>query len=57
MIPNKLLIWGKYMFEMMSGLKIHYMKSEIITIGGDNNTLAFYADMFNCPPRKLHMKI
>jgi hypothetical protein len=45
------------MFEMMSGLKIHYMKSEIITIGGDNNTLAFYADMFNCPTRKLHMKI
>jgi hypothetical protein len=44
------------MFEMMSGLKINYLKSEFITIGGDNDVMTFYADMFNCKVGKLPMK-
>jgi hypothetical protein len=37
-INLKLLL---YTFEMMSGLKINYLKSEFITIGGDNEVMAF----------------
>jgi hypothetical protein len=37
-----------YMFELMSGSKINYLKSETVIIGGHNNIMAFYADSFNC---------
>jgi hypothetical protein len=45
-----------YTFEMISGLKINYLKSEFITIGRDNDVMAFYADMFKCQVGKLPMK-
>ena len=37
-----------YMFEMMRGLKIDFIKSEIFTIGGDNSIAKFYSDLFSC---------
>uniref|UniRef100_A0A453F4P8 Reverse transcriptase domain-containing protein n=1 Tax=Aegilops tauschii subsp. strangulata TaxID=200361 RepID=A0A453F4P8_AEGTS len=37
-----------YMFELMSGLKINFLKSEILCIGGDDDTLTFYSELFNC---------
>jgi hypothetical protein len=37
-----------YMFELMSGLKINYTKSEIFVIGGDNNIAEMYSSMFGC---------
>jgi hypothetical protein len=37
-----------YMFELMSGLKINYAKSEIFMIGGDNNIAETYSSMFGC---------
>jgi hypothetical protein len=45
-----------YMFEMMSGLKINFLKSEIITIGGDNTMDEFYSNMFNFQVGKLPIK-
>ena len=37
-----------YVFELMSGLKINYSKSEIFLIGGDNNIVETYVEMFGC---------
>jgi hypothetical protein len=37
-----------YMFELMSGLKINYTRSEIFMIGGDNNIAEMYSSMFGC---------
>ena len=37
-----------YMFEMMSGLKVNFQKSEILTVGGDENVVNKYAEIFNC---------
>uniref|UniRef100_A0A453DWC1 Reverse transcriptase domain-containing protein n=1 Tax=Aegilops tauschii subsp. strangulata TaxID=200361 RepID=A0A453DWC1_AEGTS len=37
-----------YMFEMMSGLKINFQKSEILTVGGDESIIREYAELFNC---------
>ena len=37
-----------YMFELMSGLKINFLKSEVLCVGGDEDTLAFYVELFNC---------
>ena len=45
-----------YMFELMSGLKINFLKSEVIVLGGDNIITAHYADMFNCQVGKLPLK-
>ena len=45
-----------YLFELMSGLKINFDKSEIIIIGGDNETNMAYADMFGCQVGSLPMK-
>jgi uridylate kinase len=47
-----------YMFEMMSGLKINYMKSEVVVIGGGggNHVMKSYSEMFNCQVDKLPMK-
>ena len=32
-----------YIFELMSGLKINFMKSEILCIGGDEETIVFFS--------------
>jgi hypothetical protein len=45
-----------YMFELMSRLKNNFLKSEIVTIGGDNEIASFYADMFGCQVGSLPMK-
>jgi hypothetical protein len=45
-----------YMFEMLSGLKINYLKSEFISIGVDNDVMALYANMFNSQDEKIPMK-
>jgi hypothetical protein len=45
-----------YMFELMSGLKINFMKSEIFSINADNDTTKFYSDLFNCQVGQLPMK-
>jgi len=37
-----------YLYEVMSGLKINFAKSEIIMINGDNDKHLVYADLFNC---------
>lgn len=37
-----------YTFEMMSGLKANFHKSEILTIGGDDHINKSYAELFNC---------
>jgi hypothetical protein len=37
-----------YMFEQLSGLKINFDKSEILTIGGDHSMALSYAQNFNC---------
>ena len=37
-----------YIFELMSGLKVSYQKSEILIVGGDENIVKQYADLFNC---------
>ena len=37
-----------YTFEMMSGLKVNFQKSEILTVGGDDNVVKQYAELFNC---------
>jgi hypothetical protein len=52
-INLKLLL---YMFELMLGLKINFLKSKIFTIGGDNEIASFYADMFGCQVGSLPMK-
>lgn len=45
-----------YMFELMSGLKINFLKSEIFVIEGDNEISSCYANMFNCQVGNLPMK-
>ena len=37
-----------YMFEMMSGLKVNFQKSEILTMGGDESVVNKYAEIFDC---------
>jgi hypothetical protein len=37
-----------YIFEQLSGLKINFEKSEILSIGGDNDMDSSFADIFNC---------
>uniref|UniRef100_A0A8I6XWR9 Reverse transcriptase domain-containing protein n=1 Tax=Hordeum vulgare subsp. vulgare TaxID=112509 RepID=A0A8I6XWR9_HORVV len=37
-----------YLFEIMSGLKINFLKSEILLVGADDDTMRNYADMSNC---------
>jgi hypothetical protein len=44
-INLKLLL---YMFEMMSGLKVNFQKIEILAVGGDEDVVEEYADLFNC---------
>jgi hypothetical protein len=45
-----------YMFELMSGLKINFSKSEIFTINADNDVTSFYSNLFNCQVGQLQMK-
>lgn len=42
---TKLLL---YLYEVMSGLKINFIKSEIVLINGDNLLATQYAEIFNC---------
>jgi hypothetical protein len=37
-----------YLYEMMSGLKTNFTKSEVILINGDENKRVQMADLFNC---------
>jgi hypothetical protein len=37
-----------YLYEMMSGLKINFSKSEVIMINGDDERSIQIAEMFNC---------
>jgi len=36
-----------YSYELMSGLKINFSKSEVILINGDNDLCLQYAELFN----------
>lgn len=42
---TKLLL---YLYESMSGLKINFLKSEIVLVNWDNLIAKQYADIFNC---------
>lgn len=44
-VNPKLLL---YMYELMSGPNISIHKSEIICVGGDDDTIKFYVELFNC---------
>ena len=37
-----------YIYELMSGLKINFSKSEVIMLYGDDNMSMQYAELFNC---------
>jgi len=37
-----------YLYELMSGLKINFAKSEITTIHGDDSLDLQFAELFNC---------
>lgn len=37
-----------YMYEVMAGLKINFLKSEILTVNDEENWAAVYAEIFNC---------
>ena len=37
-----------FMYEMMSGLKINFNKSEVIIVNDDSELGSVYADLFNC---------
>ena len=45
-----------YIYELMSGLKINFTKSEVIMINGDHNLASQYADLFNCQPGHFPIK-
>jgi hypothetical protein len=49
----KLLI---YMFEQMSGLKINFEKSEVLLVGGDDETALSYAEILNCSTNHFLLK-
>ena len=48
--------WLLYLFEIMTGLKINFLKSEVFYVGGDNEIIKFYADMFNSKAGTLPLK-
>ena len=37
-----------YLYELMSGLKIKFSKSEVIVINGDDELYNQYSEIFNC---------
>ena len=45
-----------YMYELMSGLKINFNKSEVILIYGDDEPCLIYAEIFNCHVGKFPIK-
>jgi hypothetical protein len=45
-----------YLYEQMSSLKISFEKSEIMLVGGDDNIVIGYADLFNCQTNLFPMK-
>ena len=45
-----------YLFEVMSGLKINFLKSEIFSVRADDETMHKYAEMFNCQIGNFPMK-
>jgi hypothetical protein len=45
-----------YLYEMMSGLKINFDKTEVVMIRGDNTKVAQYAQIFNCQIGSLPIK-
>jgi hypothetical protein len=45
-----------YLYEQMSGLKINFEKSEVMLVGGDDNIVIGYADLFNCQTGLFPMK-
>ena len=45
-----------YLFELMSVLKINFLKSEVLCIGGDDEILDFYSELFNCQIGHFPMK-
>jgi len=45
-----------YMYELMSGLKINFNKSEVILIYGDDELCLTYAEIFNCQVGKFPIK-
>jgi hypothetical protein len=40
----------------MSGLKINFMKSEVLCIGGDNDIAKSYSELFHCQIGSFPMK-
>jgi hypothetical protein len=36
-----------YMYELMTSLKINFLKSEVLTINDENNWAGVYAEIFN----------
>lgn len=45
-----------YMYEIIFGLKINFMKSEIVMVNGDNILANQFADIFNCQVGLFPMK-
>lgn len=45
-----------YLYELMSGLRINFQKSEIVLIGGDDMDLLPHAELLNCQIGHLPMK-
>lgn len=45
-----------YLFELMSGLKISFIKSEVLCVGGDDSVLQKYVDLFGCQIGHFPMK-
>jgi hypothetical protein len=45
-----------YIYELMSGLKINFLKSDTFVLNGDNEIARNFADLFNCQVGKFSMK-
>ena len=45
-----------YLLELMSGLKINFLKSEVLIVRGDNDISQFNSGMFNCHVGVLPLK-
>ena len=46
-----------YLYELMSGLKINFSKSEVIILNGDEQKSLQYANLFNCQIGGIPLKI
>lgn len=45
-----------YLFQQMAGLKINFDKSEVFMIGGDDEIILEYVDIFNCGINEFPLK-